>query len=60
MWTIVYMAHSKADFDKVKKLLTNEGFLVKTKAIGKDNKVYEIMVLHSEVEEAHEVIVNIC
>ncbi|PAB58147.1 hypothetical protein [Anaeromicrobium sediminis] len=60
MWMTIYMAHNKSDSDRIQKLLNNEGFLVKIRSIGKDNKVYEVMVPNAEVEEAHQVIVNLC
>ncbi|WP_053956281.1 hypothetical protein [Inediibacterium massiliense] len=59
MWTVVYMAHNKEDVQKIKRLLDGEGFLVKIKQIGKEDKVYEVLVPSGEVEEAHEVLVNI-
>lgn len=60
MWTVVYMAHNKADVAKIKNILDAEGFLVKIKPIGKeDDRVYEVLVPNAEVEEAHEVLVNL-
>ncbi|WZL72101.1 hypothetical protein QBE52_13450 [Clostridiaceae bacterium 35-E11] len=60
MWTVVYMAHNKADARKIKNALDSEGFLVKIKPIGKeDDRVYEVLVPNAEVEEAHEVLVNL-
>ncbi|WP_129596578.1 hypothetical protein [Anaerophilus nitritogenes] len=59
MWTVVYMAHNKEDVQKIKKILDAEGFLVKIKQIGKEDKVYEVLVPSGEVEEAHEVLINI-
>jgi hypothetical protein len=56
----VYMAHNKGDSDRISQLLKDEGFLVKVRSIGKDNKVYELMVPKTEVEEAHQVIVGLC
>jgi hypothetical protein len=60
MWTVVYMAHNEADAHKAKRVLLEEGFLVKVRPIGKeDDKVYEVLVPNGEAEEAHEVLLNI-
>jgi len=60
MWTVVYMAHNEADARKVKQILNKEGFLVKIRPIGKeDDRVYEVLVPNGEVEEAHEVLVDL-
>lgn len=57
MWTVVYMAHNEADAQNVKSILSDEGFLVKIKPIGKDeDRVYEVLVPNGEAEEAHEVL----
>ncbi|SHJ44551.1 hypothetical protein SAMN02745975_02113 [Geosporobacter subterraneus DSM 17957] len=60
MWTVVYMAHNQADGEKIKDLLGSEGFLVKIRAIGKeDDRVYEVLVPNGEVQEAHDVLVDL-
>ncbi len=60
MWTVVYMAHNGTDAQKVKEILNLEGFLVKVRAIGKEEyRVYEVLVPNGEVEEAHEVLVDL-
>lgn len=60
MWTVVYMAHNGTDAQKVKHILDSEGFLVKIRPIGKEeDRVYEVLVPNGEVEEAHEVLVNL-
>ena len=60
MWTVVYMAHNKADVQKVKRILVEEGFLVKIRPIGKEeDRVYEILVPNGEAEEANEVLGNL-
>jgi len=60
MWTVVYIAPNKNEAERLQKLLTNEGLLVKLRAIGlsQDNSVgsVEILVPESEVDEALEVI----
>ncbi len=60
MWTVVYMAHNEADAQKIKSILDTEGFLVKIRPVGKeDDRVYEVLVPNGEVEEAHEVLVDL-
>ncbi|QZY56032.1 hypothetical protein [Crassaminicella profunda] len=60
MWTVVYMAHNKADADRIQCHLMNEGFLVKLKPIGREEEgVFEVLVPNGEAEEAHEVLVNL-
>jgi hypothetical protein len=60
MWTVVYIAPSKNEAERLQKLLTTEGLLVKLRAIGlpQANSVgsVEILVPESEVDEALEVI----
>jgi hypothetical protein len=60
MWTVVYMAHSQEDADKIRTILCEEGFLVKIRPIGKEeNRVYEVLVPNGEVEEVHEVLIDL-
>jgi len=63
VWTVVYIAPSVKDADKLKKILTTEGFLVKLRTIGlpQANNVcsVEILVCESEVDEAMEIINSI-
>lgn len=60
MWIVVHMAYNKADAYKIKDTLTQEGFLVKLKVIGKEEDGgYEILVPKGEAQEAHEVLVNV-
>ena len=64
MWTVVYIAQSKAKAEKMKDVLTSEGLLVTLRGLGTtdtDNmpKAVEILVPESEAEEAHEIIHNI-
>lgn len=63
MWTVVYIAPSKKEADRLKKILTTEGFLVKLRMIGlpQTNNVssVEILVCESEVDEAMEIINSI-
>ncbi|MFZ5966443.1 MAG: hypothetical protein ACOYVK_04630 [Bacillota bacterium] len=60
MWTVVYMAHNQADGNKIRDILAAEGFLVKIRPIGKEeDRVYEVLVPNGEVEEAHEVLIDL-
>lgn len=63
MWTVVYMAQGKEMASKIQQALENEGVLVKVKLIGKDangnDNCYEILVPAAEVEEAHNIIIDI-
>lgn len=60
MWTVVYIAPSKKEADKLQKILADEGFLVKLRVIGlphaNDACSIEILVPESEVDEALEII----
>ncbi len=56
MWTVVHIVYNEADVYKIKEILEKEGFLVKTRAISKEDGVYEILVLNAEAEEAHEIL----
>lgn len=60
MWTVVYMAKNKKIADKVSEMMSAEGVLVKmqpvSKNTGDEDSYYEILVLESEVEEAHNIL----
>lgn len=60
MWTVVYLAKNKRIADKVSELMTNEGVLVRqqpvSKNTGDEDSYFEILVLESEVEEAHNIL----
>lgn len=60
MWIVINMSHNKKKADKIKEILTNEGFLVKLRPVYKnvpeDDNYYEIMVLESEATEAHKIL----
>ncbi len=62
MWTVVYLSQSKDMANKIKALLQKAGLLVKVRAItlaANDNfGCYEILVPESEVEEAHQQLIN--
>lgn len=57
MWKTIYIAHTEEQANKIKQLLTENGFLVQLKSAGgKHNKAYEICLLVSEAEDAYEVL----
>ena len=63
MWTVVYMAQGKEMATKIQHALEEAGILVKLRLIGKDTKAedhcYDILVPAAEVEEAHNIIIDI-
>lgn len=57
MWKTIYIAHTEEQAQKIKQMLTENGFLVQLKSAGgKHNKAYEICLPVSEVEDAYEVL----
>lgn len=62
MWTVVYMAQSRDIAAKLEEYLTKEGILVKQRPVNKDGEkkdnYYEVLVPETEVEEAHNVIIE--
>lgn len=60
MWTVVYIAPSQKEADKIEKRLKIEGFLVKLRSIGPQQagnaSSVEVLVPESEVDEALEII----
>jgi len=60
MWTVVYLAKNKRVADKISELMSREGVLVKlqpvSKNTGDEDSYFEILVLESEVEEAHNIL----
>ena len=63
MWTVVYMAQGKEMAVKIQQALDEAGILIRTRLLGKDAKAedhcYEILVPAAEVEEAHNIIIDI-
>jgi hypothetical protein len=60
MWTVIYVAYNKNDAKKIRNILQDEGFLVRINILGmQDDPLYEIMVPNGEIEEAHEVLINL-
>lgn len=60
MWTVVYIAPTKKEAEKIRQVLSGEGILVKLKAIGQPqqgmNCSIEILVPEAEADEALEII----
>jgi len=60
VWTVVYIAPTKKEAEKVRQVLSGEGILVKLKAIGQPqqgiNCSIEILVPEAEADEALEII----
>ncbi|HHY90664.1 MAG TPA: hypothetical protein GX503_03280 [Clostridiales bacterium] len=59
MWTVIYVACNEAERKKVEKRLTEEGFLVKVKQIGRKDGAYEVLVPRTEASEAHQVLIQL-
>ncbi|MBD2870518.1 MULTISPECIES: hypothetical protein [Paenibacillus] len=55
MWTVIYIAPTAKIADNIKKRLTEEGFLVKVRAVNLSKQQYEILVPSGELEEVQEV-----
>jgi hypothetical protein len=62
VWTAVFIAPHKKEAERIKEMLSGEGFLVKLKYVGLSQASecgpVEILVPESEVEEALEIINN--
>lgn len=57
MWKTIYIAHTEEQAQKIKQMLTENGFLVQLKSAGgKHNKACEICLPVSEAEDAYEVL----
>ena len=59
MWTVVYIAVNRVQAETLKNLLTSEGILAETRPLGAagiGDGAHEIVVLHSEVAEAQEIL----
>lgn len=62
MWTVVHVAQSKIEVEKIQKALSDQGVLVKIRQIGKSKNgqmLYEILVPNSEVDDACGVLTSI-
>jgi hypothetical protein len=60
MWTVIYIAQNKKMADKLERLLTEEGMLVKTqpvyKKIESESGYFEVLVPEGEAEEAQNIL----
>ncbi|MCG8538589.1 MAG: glutamate decarboxylase [Clostridia bacterium] len=57
MWTVIYVAHQEEEAKRIKDKLNGEGFLVKTKQVGKlEDAIFELLVPESEADEAHSIL----
>ena len=60
MWKVIYIAPTQERAEKLKKLLTDNGFLCQLKQFGSKRKSkigsFEISVPDSEAEDAYEVL----
>ncbi|MDF2674487.1 MAG: glutamate decarboxylase [Clostridiales bacterium] len=62
MWTVVHVAQSKIEVERIQKALDDQGVLVKVKQIGKSKNgqvLFEILVPNSEVDDACVVLTSI-
>ncbi len=60
MWKVIYLAKNKKTADKVGKLIATEGVLVRLQPVSKNtddgDSFFEVLVLESEAEEAHNIL----
>lgn len=60
MWTVIYIATNRAQAEKLKTLLCEEGILANMRPAGvgaaNGDGLYEILVLESEADEAHAIL----
>ncbi|PHS33647.1 MAG: hypothetical protein COA82_08320 [Alkaliphilus sp.] len=60
MWAVVYMANNDEVANRIQELLESEGLLVKVKEVTltKEEGIREIMILSSEVDAAHNILIQ--
>ena len=60
MWTVVYISQNEDVAKEIKQLLENSQILVMMRSVGEDEeqKSFEILVPETEVEQAHNIIIN--
>lgn len=60
MWAVVYMANNDEISNIIQELLESEGLLVKVKEVTLTNEegIREIMILSSEVDAAHNILIQ--
>ncbi|NMM53735.1 MULTISPECIES: glutamate decarboxylase [Paenibacillus] len=59
MWTVIYIAPTAKIADMILARLTEEGFLVRMRAIHQSKQQFEVLVPSGEVEEVQEVLNSI-
>lgn len=63
MWTVVYLAKNKKEAEKMNRLITQEGVLVKIQPVSKsaneEDCYYEVLVPEAEIEEAHSILIEL-
>lgn len=59
MWTVIYIAPSNKIAEKIQSKLSEEGFLVKVRAVPLSKQQFEILVPAGEVEEVQETLTEI-
>lgn len=62
MWTVVHVAQSKNEVEKIQKALCDQGVLVKIRQIGKSKNgqvLFEVLVPNCEVDDACSVLTSI-
>jgi hypothetical protein len=56
MWTVIYIAQTAKTAERIKQRLTEEGFLIKIRAINLTKTQFEILAPSGEVMEVQEVL----
>lgn len=60
MWTVIYIATNRAQGEKIKNVLCEEGILANLRpssvSAATGDGIFEILVLESEADEAHAII----
>jgi hypothetical protein len=59
MWKVIYIAPSSRIAERIHEKLTEEGFLVKVRAISLSKSQFEILVPEGELEEVQDVLNSI-
>jgi hypothetical protein len=59
MWTVIYIAPTEKIAERIRKRLTEEGFLVQVRSINLIKPQFEILVPSGEVREVQEVLGSI-
>ncbi len=59
MWKVIYIAPTAKIAERIKQKLSDEGFLVQTRAINLSKHQFEILVPEGELDEVQEVLNSI-